>query len=222
MFSFIRDLFPTSILTLLAPETILIFGCYVLAAYWSSGADPSVFLFYDNGLLQIALVVAGVLTGLQLNKLYAQVGVRSRLLLLQQLCLTLGVTFLWESLLTYLRIPGLVLAPAIMILGSGLSLIVLAFWRMFYSAVLWKSVGAKRVVFYGTSAASLEAAGSLAARPELGLALAGYIDDDQPAGTPLRCAPVLGSSAELASVVSEVRADRIVVGVTERQHNALY
>jgi len=217
MFSFIRNLFPTSILTLLAPETILIFGCYVLAAYWSSGADPSVFLFYDNGLLQIALVVAGVLTGLQLNKLYAQVGVRSRLLLLQQLCLTLGVTFLWESLLTYLRIPGLVLAPAIMILGSGLSLIVLAFWRMFYSAVLWKSVGAKRVVFYGTSAASLEAAGSLAARPELGLALAGYIDDDQPAGTPLRCAPVLGSSAELASVVSEVRADRIVVGVTERR-----
>jgi FlaA1/EpsC-like NDP-sugar epimerase len=120
----------------------------------------------------------GVLVGLQLNKLYAQVGVRSKILLVQQLCLTLGVTFLWESLLSYLRIPELVLAPSIMLLGSALTLAVLLAWRMFYSAVLWKSLGAKRVLFYGTNAAALEAGSSLAAHPELGLSLAGYIDDD--------------------------------------------
>ena len=218
MFSFLKNLFSTRILSLLVPETILIFSCYILAAYWSGGADPSVFLLYDNGLLQIALVVAGVLVGLHLNKLYAQVGVRSKILLAQQLCLTLGVTFLWESLLSYLRAPELVLAPSIMLLGSALTLAVLVAWRMFYSAVLWKSLGAKRVLFYGTNPAALEAGGSLAAHPELGLALAGYIDDERPAGTPLNGARVLGSTAELARVVSEVRPDRIVVGVTERRH----
>lgn len=217
MFSFFNNLFSTRILSLLVPETILIFSCYILAATWLGGADPTVFLLYDNGLLQIALVVAGVLIGLQLNKLYAQVGVRSRILLFQQLSLTLGVTFLLESLLSYLRIPELVLAPTIMMLGSALTLGMLLVWRIFYSAALWKSLGAKRVLFLGTNAAALEAGRSLAAHPELGLSLAGYLDDDQPAGTPLDGAPVLGSTADLARVVSEVRPDRIVVGVTERR-----
>ena len=218
MFSFFRSLFSTRILSLLVPETILIFSCYILAAYWLSGADPSVFLLYDNGLLQIALVVAGVLIGLQLNKLYAQVGVRSKILLVQQLCLTLGVTFLLESLLSYLRTPELVLAPTIMMLGSAFTLAVLLVWRMFYSAVLWKSLGARRVLFYGTNPAALEAGSSLAAHPELGLALAGYIDDDRPAGTPLNGAQVLGSTVDLSRVVSEVHPDRIVVAVAERRH----
>jgi lipopolysaccharide/colanic/teichoic acid biosynthesis glycosyltransferase len=218
MFSFFRSLFSTRILSLLIPETILIFSCYILAAFWWGGADPSVFLLYDNGLLQIAIVVAGVLIGLQANKLYVQVGVRSKILLAQQLCLTLGVTFLLEALLTYLRIPDLVLAPSIMLLGSALTLAVLLIWRMFYSVVLWKSLGAKRVLFYGTNAAALETGRSLAAHPELGLSLAGYIDDDRPAGTPINGATVLGSTAELARVVSEVRPDRIVVGVSERRH----
>ena len=217
MFSFLRSFFSTRILSLLVPETILIFSCYILAAYWSGGADPTVFLLYDNGLLQIALVVAGVLVGLQLNKLYVQVGVRSKILLVQQLCLTLGATFLWESLLSYMRIPDLVLAPSIMMPGSALTLAVLLAWRMFYSAALWKSLRAKQVLFYGANAAALEAGSSLAAHPELGLALAGYIDDDRPTGAPLNGSRVLGSTADLARVVSEVHPDRIVVGVTERR-----
>jgi len=159
-----------------------------------------------------------VLVGLQLNKLYVQVGVRSKILLAQQLCLTLGVTFLLESLLSYLRISGLVLAPSIMVAGSALTLAVLLAWRIFYSAALWNSLDGKRVLFYGTNDAILEAGGSLAKHPELGLLPAGYIDDERPAGTSLNGAPVLGSTAELARVVSEVRPDLIVVGVRERRH----
>ena len=217
MFSFLRSLFSTRILSLLVPEALLIFSCYILAAYWSGGADPSVFLWYDDGLLQIALVVAGLLAGLQLNKLYAQVGVRSKILLLQQLCLTFGVTFLLESLLSYLHISDLVLPPMIMVAGSGLALLALLFWRMFYSAMFGKGFGAKRVLFYGTNAAVVEASRSLAAHPELGFSIVGYIDDGRPAGTPLNGAAVLGSTADLERVVSEVLPDRIVVGVAERR-----
>jgi len=122
-----------------------------------------------------------------------------------------------ESLLTYLRIPELVLAPSIMLLGSAFTLVVLLVWRIFYSALLWKSLGAKRVLFYGTNPAALETGSSLAAHPELGLSTAGYIDDERPAGTPLNGARVLGSTAELARVVSEVRPDRVVIGVSERR-----
>jgi len=217
MFSFLRSLFSTRVLSLIVPETLLIFSCYILAAYWSGGADPSVFLWYDNGLLQIALVVAGVLAGLQLNKLYVQVGVRSKILLLQQLCLALGVTFLLESLLSYSRNPFLVLAPSIMLSGSALTLAALLVWRIFYSTVLWKAFGTKRVLFYGTNAAILEAGRSLAAHPELGLSTVGYIDDGLEAGALLDGARVLGSTADLERVVSEVHPDRIVVGVAERR-----
>ncbi|MGA2132450.1 MAG: sugar transferase [Bryobacteraceae bacterium] len=199
MFAFLKSLVSARILSLLVPETILLFACYILAAYWNSGADPSVFLLYDNGLLQIALVVAGVLIGLQINKLYIQVGVRSKILLAQQLCLTLGVTFLLESLLSYLRKPDLLLAPSIMLLGSALALAVLLLWRLFYSAVLWKNLGGKRVLFYGTSAAALETGRGLESRPELGLSTAGYIDGD------------------LQRAVSELRPDRIVVATGERR-----
>ena len=37
MFSFFRSLFSTRTLSLLIPDTILIFSCYILAAYWSGG-----------------------------------------------------------------------------------------------------------------------------------------------------------------------------------------
>ena len=217
MLSFLKTLFSTRILSLLVPDTILIFSCYILAAYWSSGADPTVFLLYDNGLLQIAMVVGGVLFGLRLNKMYVQAGVRSKLLLAQQLCLALGITFLWESFLSYLRVRDLVLAPSIMLLGSALALAVLLVWRLFYSATVWKSLGARRVVFYGASPSALEAGRNLALHPELGYSMAGYIDDEHPRGTPLDGAPVLGSSAELGRVVSEVHPDRIVVALAERR-----
>jgi len=217
MFSFLRSLFSTRVLSLLVPEAILIFSCYILAAYWAGGADPSVFLWYDNGLLQIAVVVAGLLTGLQLNKLYAQVGVRSKILLLQQLCLTLGVTFLLESLLSYLRLSDLVLPPVIMVVGSALTLVTLLFWRIFYSTVLRKDMGMQRVLFYGTNTAVVEASRSLAAHPELGYSTVGYIDDGRPAGTPLHGAPVLGATADLERIVAQALPDRVVVGVTERR-----
>jgi len=217
MISFLKSLFSTRILSLLVPETILIFSAYILAAYWLGGADPSVFLFYDNGLLQISLVVAGVLLGLQINKLYVQVGVRSKILLAQQLCLTLGATFLLESLLSYLRNPDLLLAPSIMLLGSALTLVALLAWRMLFSAVLWKSFGATRVLFLGASAAALEAGAGLTSHPELGLTTAGYIDDEWAEGAAPNGARILGSTAELARVVSDVRPGRIVVGLAERR-----
>jgi lipopolysaccharide/colanic/teichoic acid biosynthesis glycosyltransferase len=217
MFSFLKRLFSTRVLSLAAPDVLLIFSCYILAAYWASGADPWVFLFFDNGLVQIALVAAGVLAGLQLNKLYVQVGVRSKILLVQQLSLTMGVTFLLEALLSYTRNPELVLAPPVMLLGSGLALAALAVWRMFYSAVLWKNFAAKRVLFYGTEAALRETSHSLAARPEMGLSTVGYIDDTLEAGTLVNGARVLGAAADLERVVAEVRPDRIVVGVAERR-----
>ncbi|HUK18787.1 MAG TPA: sugar transferase [Bryobacteraceae bacterium] len=217
MFSFLRTLFSARILSLLAPDAILIFACYILTSYWASGVDPTVFLLYDNGLLQIAIVAAGVVAGLQMNKLYAQVGVRSKLLLAQQLCLTMGVTFLLESLLSYLRRPDLVLSPSIMLPGSALTLAVLLAWRLFYGAVLWKRFGGTRVLFYGASATAVETGRNLAAHPELGLMLAGYVDDTRPAGTLVNGAPVLGPAAELSRLAAEVRPDRIVIGVAERR-----
>jgi len=217
MFSFLRTLFSTRLLSLWVPETILIYSCYILAAYWSVGTDPSVFLLYDNGLLQISVAAAGLIAGLQLNKLYAQPGVRSKMLLLQRLALAVSLPLLLESLLGYLRVRDLVLAPSIMLVGSGLVLPVLLVWRIFYSAVLWRGFGPQRVLFYGTNPAVLEVSRDLAAHPEFGLSSIGHIDDERPADTPLNGVRVLGATADLERLVSELWPDCIVVGVAERR-----
>jgi lipopolysaccharide/colanic/teichoic acid biosynthesis glycosyltransferase len=217
MFSVLRTLFSTRLLSLWLPEIILIYSCYILAAYWSVGTDPSVYLLYDNGLLQISVVAAGLIAGLQLNKLYAQPGVRSKMLLLQRLALAVSVPLLLESLLGYLRVRDLVLAPGIMLVGSGLVLPVLLVWRIFYSAMLWRGFGPQRVLFYGTNAAALEVSRRLTAHPEFGFSPIGYIDDERAAGTPLDGVRVLGATADLERLVSELRPDCIVVGVAERR-----
>jgi lipopolysaccharide/colanic/teichoic acid biosynthesis glycosyltransferase len=217
MVSVLRTLFSTRVLSLWLPDIILIYSCYILAAYWAVGTDPSVYLLYDNGLLQISVATAGLIAGLQLNRLYAQPGVRSKMLLLQRLALAVSVPLLLESLLGYLQVRDLVLVPSIMLAGSGLVLPVLLVWRIFYSKVLWRGFGPQRVLFYGTNAAALEVSRSLAAHPERGLFPIGYIDDERPVGTTLNGVRVLGATADLERLVSELRPGCIVVGVTERR-----
>ena len=58
-------------IALVVSETILLFCCYVSAAYWAPGvSSPETFLLDDDGLWRIALVVAGVVIGLYFSDLY--------------------------------------------------------------------------------------------------------------------------------------------------------
>src|SRR5881275_285069 len=92
---------PTSILALLVSEACLIFGSYLAAVYLDPDLDAEMFLSYDSGLLRITVVSTLILAGNLLYGLYTNVPIHSRIRLLQQLCVIIGLTFAIQALMIF-------------------------------------------------------------------------------------------------------------------------
>src|ERR1700746_1020146 len=93
---------PVGTLTLLVSEALLVTSAFVFATYLTFDADPTVYLLDDGGLSRIILVVFSIMIGLHFHDLYSQFRVKSRIVLVQQLCLVMGVAFLSQGLIAYL------------------------------------------------------------------------------------------------------------------------
>ena len=216
-----RVFIPASIIGLVLSEIILTFLCY-LAGSWLVGRllnpylDIRTFIFDEGGLFQIGVVVACLVLGLYFQNLYSDVRVKSVALLVQQICLVIGLAFLVQALLAYARRADWSLPRWAMIFGSILALMVIPAWRIFYSRVLLKAIGFQRVLFLGVSPVSQEIAAHLVARPEIGMRVLGYIDDsddvaDLPGGR------IIGRVQDLTSLAETLKPDMIVVGMAERR-----
>jgi len=210
---------PTSVVALLVSEAILVFSCYLLVAYWTLDVAAEIFLFDEGGIWSILVVVGVILVGLYFNDLYENYRVRSRTVLVQQVCLVLGVAFLLQAMLNYGRWNLLVLPKWTMMYGSMLTVLVLPLWRIAYTDTVWKALGSRKLLFLGYSVAVQEMVAHIARRPELGLAVMGYLDNDPEAPEDLGGARRLGAIADLDQVVAAQRPDTIVVGMTERRRN---
>ena len=216
MIRLFRVFIPTSVVALLVSEIILTYTCYVIATFLMLDVDPEVFLFYDNGWVRIALVVICLMIGIYFHDLYTQFRIRSRILLLQQVIVVVGVTFLTQALLVYLRLQELILPTWLMIVGSFLTLVFLPLWRIFFSSVVMKAMGSERVLFLGTSSISQEIVQYVNEHPETGLTAVGYLDNVDGAA-PIEGAKLLGRISDLETIVDQLRPDRIVVGMSERR-----
>jgi sugar transferase (PEP-CTERM system associated) len=216
MIRLFRVFVPSSVIALLLSEVILIYTCYVVATFIVLHEDPQVFLLYDNGWWRIAVAVTCIIVGIYFHDLYEHFRIRSRILLLQQMGIVIGIAFLVQALLGYLRLRDLMLPTRLMIIGSSMVLILLPSWRILYSNTVFKAMGAERVLFLGTSAVVQEIGRHLAGHPEAGFTVLGYVDnvDD---GTDLPGGENLGPISALREIVDRLRPDRIVVGMPERR-----
>ena len=236
---------PTSVITLVVSETILLFACYAVAAFWTADLSPEIFLLDDNGFWRIGLVVAVLVLGLYFSDLYEDFRINSRILLIQQTSVMLGVAFVLQAVLSYGR-SGLLLPKWMMVYGSSLVLVVLPVWRMFFASFVSKALGSERLLFLGCSQAVREIIAQVAERPDLGLSAIGYLDAPDgdavelsasaaPGGDPYAgsaysgtlapvaaasaiCGvPALGTIEDLDAVIAAQHPSRIVVGMTERR-----
>ncbi|MGA3185920.1 MAG: exopolysaccharide biosynthesis polyprenyl glycosylphosphotransferase [Bryobacteraceae bacterium] len=202
---------PSSAVALVLSEAGLLFCCYLLAAWLVLDVPLEVFLFEQGGYWHIAFVMGIIMAGLYFNDLYENYRVGSRIRLIQQFCLVLGLLFLLQSALSYAG-WGVLLPKWTMVYGSLLVLIVLPLWRIFFTTMLLKSLGGQKLLFLGSSPAMHDIIAHISERPELGLAVLGYLDDAEDAGTD---APRLGSIAQLDEVIAERHPARIVISTEQ-------
>jgi sugar transferase (PEP-CTERM system associated) len=208
---------PVGTLTLLVSEIVLVASAFVLATYLNLDVDPAVFLLYDGGGVRIALVVVTILIGLHFHDLYSQYRVKSRIVLIQQLSLVMGIAFLTQGVIAYvdanLRVP-----IRVMLTGSAIAVAAIYLWRIFFSAYALQVVGLDRMLLVGGSPLLEEIGREIAERPELGLQVSGYVDDRHEAGTLLAGGKVLGPMESLRELVLATQPNRIVVGMFERRN----
>jgi sugar transferase (PEP-CTERM system associated) len=208
---------PVGTLALLLSEVLLVTSSFVLATYVVLEVDPTVFLLYDGGLWRISLVVFSILVGLHFHDLYSQIHVKSRIVLVQQLCLVMGVAFLTQGLIAYasasMRVP-----IRVMLLGSGIAVAAIYLWRLLFSAFALQIVGRDRLLLVGGSPLLEDIAQYVAEHPESGLEIAGYVDDRHEPGASLPGGKILGGMAALREIVRTTQPNRIVVGMYERRN----
>jgi hypothetical protein len=143
-----RVFVPVGALALLFSEVLLIASCFLVVTFLILRVDPTVFLLSNNGLLRIALAGGSILFGLYFEDLYANLYVKSRVLLIQQLSLVMGIALLAQGLLGYVN-DGFRLPFRLMVPACALLVVALFAWRMVYSIFVLRVVGAQRILLVG-------------------------------------------------------------------------
>src|SRR5947207_9160600 len=139
---------PVGTLTLLVSEIILVTSAFILATYIDLPVDPTVFLLDDGGLVRITLVLVSILIGLHFHDLYSQFYVKSRIVLIQQLCLVMGIAFLSQGLIAYLN-ANLRVPNRVMVVGRAVTVVAIFLWRIFFSAYASQVVADYRLLRVG-------------------------------------------------------------------------
>ena len=217
MIRLFRVFIPKSIVALVLLDTLLAYGCFVVASMWFYSESTELYLFYENGLTNISFAVVTVVLALYFQNMYTEFRIPSRSLLAQQIFLVIGVVFLSQALLAYIS-QELMLSRWVMIVASLLLLVFFAPWRYLYTQVLYKGLGVNRVLFLGTDSTGITIAECVTEKPQLGFMTVGFVADEYPPESSIAGVPVLGPVKDLAAIVKAKRPDRIIVNLAERRH----
>jgi len=204
--------FPTRVVVLLISETAIVFGCYFLPVYLTA-ATPNSFLFDDADLYRIGLVTFCIIVGFYLNDLYSQLRVRVKSQLFQQVCFVLGVSFLIQSMLDYLKLSEWALPKWPMIFGSLLVLLIQPAWRILYDHLVIRRLAHETVLFVGASSVARMVGERLTDNPHFGLSVVGYLED-MPPSNDVPPNLLLGPIDHLREIVESLKPQRIIVGMT--------
>lgn len=211
MIRLFRVFVPARVVALFVFDALLIASAFIAACYLALDFDIADYLLFDSGLIAILLVTLCILLGLYLHDLYSHIRVKSRVMLLQQLCLVMGVAFLLEGFISYLN-PDLRVPIRVMLLGSCLAVPAIFAWRSLFGKFDTR-IGPDRLLLVGGSPVLADIGRYVDDHPEAGLIVAGCVGDDRDAGPPLPGAKVLGRLSSLPEIIHATHPDRVVIGL---------
>lgn len=213
MIRLFRVLVPTSVIALLLSEIVLVLACYSAACLVAPGINPHVYLIDEANHWKILLVSAVIILGLYFQDLYEEFRILSRILLVQEVCLSVGAALLVMALLGYVNRDYL-LPRGLMTAGSFAVIVFVPAWRVVYWKYVIRALRHERVLLVGNSGILAETARHIVLRPQLGYHIVGYLSEQAPVDFPVRC---LGPVSALARIFEEYSPTRIIIGMTERR-----
>ncbi len=217
MIRLFRVSFPPAIVALFVVEAALAFSTYLVAYQTLVPGDWALWLLYEGGFDRISLAVLSILLGVYFNDLYSDVRVSSRVYLGQKYCLVYGIAFMSQALLSYVS-PSLILGRWQMILGSGMGLVLLPFWRIVFDALVLQVLPSRSILFIGANALVQAVAAELDKGPHFGMASKGYLSEQALAKPARGVGPHLGVPGDLREVAAREKPELIVVGLAERRN----
>jgi lipopolysaccharide/colanic/teichoic acid biosynthesis glycosyltransferase len=202
-----------SVLGLLFSETAILFSSFFFACYFVLGVDPTPYLLYELGLARISVAVFSMIWALYLVDMYTHIVEQSVPVLIQRLVMASGIVFMLEAMVSY-AFPELRLRLSILGSGCGLAAVALVIWRLIYARRLFDVIGAQRFLFTGITPLTVELAEHISNHPELGIHVAGYLDDASDAKA-ASLGRQLGPLECLGDVTADLNPDRIIVAVDQ-------
>jgi sugar transferase (PEP-CTERM system associated) len=225
MIRLFRAFVPGSIFLLLIFEILLVIGAFVLACYVlfplpPQNLLPGDYLFTEGGWESILLVMLTMVLGLYLQDLYSDIYVKSRIMLLQRLCLVMGMAFLLQGLISYLDHTDnhiLRMPIKVMVLGSAIAMVFIFIWRYIFSSYVVHR-GRDHLLLVGDSPVLADIARYVDSHPEKGMDITGYVGDFPDRGTHPPGGKVIGPVGSLREIVEATSPSHIVVGMFERRN----
>jgi lipopolysaccharide/colanic/teichoic acid biosynthesis glycosyltransferase len=208
-------LLPERISVLVLSEFLFSFACFIGASLMFFGIEG---LDYDRlpGLVVAAL---SVVAGCFFTGLYRNLQWRSRIALILQLCSVFGLVLLLQGAFAYVG-TELEVERWVTLLAVLMNFVVMVGWRIAYARLLKALFPPSPILFMGIDDVVCEIATTVAARPELGFSVAGFLSETHPQGSEVAGGGrVEGRIHELPEVVDRLGIKRIVVGMEEMRQN---
>jgi lipopolysaccharide/colanic/teichoic acid biosynthesis glycosyltransferase len=204
-------LLPERISVLVLTEFLLSFACFIasaLAIYGVAGLE-------DGHLAGLAMAALSVVAGCFFTGLYRNLQWRSRIALILQLCSVFGMVLLLQGAFAYVG-TALEVARWVTLLAVSINFLAMVGWRIAYAGLLKALFPASPILFLGVDDVVCEIANAVAARPELGYSVAGFLSGTHPQGTPIAGGgKVEGPIEDLALIAGKLGVRRIVAGMDE-------
>ncbi len=204
-------LLPERISVLLLSELLVSFVCFFAAAVYFFGVQG----LNRERIVAVGIAALSVVVSCFFNGLYRNLQWKSRVALVLQLCSVFGMVLLLQGVLAYTG-GGLQTGRWVMLCGVALNFLVMINWRIAYAALLKKIFPTEPILFLGVDDVVCEIASNVAARPELGFSVAGFLSESPALGTKVAGGgSVVGTIDNLTELVDELKVRRIVAGTEE-------
>lgn len=177
-------------------------------------------LLHLRGLQTVArfgLVVLICELALYYNDLYNPRVIDRHSELVLRMLRALGFAYLALAIVYYF-VPDSSLGRGIAVLAMPATLVLLLIWRLFLIATGFAMGGPERVLVLGTGPAGISLVREIISRPDLHLKVVGFLDEKgENIGKSLVNPGIIGAAADVESLVSSEKIDRVILSLEERR-----